>query len=145
MKKLIFPVFIFLFVLLSCTNEKNNSNAATDSTIKNSSIAKVGEDTTIITTSDYKNLVVSNKIVLVDIGAKWCVYCKKLAPLLDDLVSSMPGKFLLVKSDSDRDSNLADSLNISSLPTLLLYKNGILTWRNEGFIDEDAIREKISN
>ena len=104
----------------------------------------IGEGNTVITTNDYKALIHKQAVVLVDVSATWCGPCKKLAPRLDDLVNTMPGEFLLVKSDSDRDRDLADSLGITSLPTLLLYKNGEIVWRNEGLIDEQTIADKIT-
>ena len=143
MKKIICAASVFFFLFTSCSNSTEH-NKNSDTIKPGVPIAPIGEGSGVISTADYKTILSKQTIVLVDVGATWCIYCKKLAPHLDNLVNTMPGKFLLVKSDSDRDQALADSLKITSLPTLLLYKNGELQWRNEGYVDEDVIAGKIS-
>ena len=81
---------------------------------------------------------------MVDFGAKWCTPCKILAPRLDELVKEMGDDFKLIKLDSDRDSKLAQSMNITSLPTLLLYKNGVVIWKNVGLIEKELIAQQIN-
>ncbi len=146
MKKIFFPFCFLFFSLVSCNNEKSNSTISTDSTTKTNPTVPVGEGKTAISPADYKKVVDANPVVLVDVSASWCGPCRRLAPHLDQLAIALSGKFLLIKSDSDRDSDLADSLNISSLPTLLLYQNGKLIWRTEGYADgdENTIAEKIN-
>ena len=81
---------------------------------------------------------------MVDFGAKWCTPCKILAPRLDELVKEMGDDFKLIKLDSDRDSKLAQSMNITSLPTLLLHKNGVVIWKNVGLIEKELIAQQIN-
>lgn len=96
-----------------------------------------------VTTAAYKKIVNSQSIVLVDFGATWCGPCKRLSPRLDELEKEMGDKFKLVKLDSDRDSHLADSMNITALPTLFLYKNGNVVWRNEGLVEKNVVADEI--
>ncbi|GAB4137833.1 MAG: thioredoxin domain-containing protein [Bacteroidia bacterium] len=98
----------------------------------------------VITTGAYKQSVSAQGVVLVDFGATWCGPCKILAPRLEELVAEMPGKFTLVKIDADRDAQLCDSMNITALPTLILYKNGEPQWRNEGLVPKELVAEKIN-
>lgn len=97
-----------------------------------------------VTTAAYRNLVNSQTLVLVDFGAAWCGPCRRLSPLLDELEKEMGDKFKLVKLDSDRDARLADSMRITSLPTLYLYKNGKVVWRNEGFVEKGVVAAQIN-
>lgn len=97
-----------------------------------------------VTTAAYKKAVNSQAIVLVDFGAAWCGPCKRLSPRLDELEKEMGDKFKLVKLDADRDSHLADSMNITSLPTLFLYKNGNVVWRNEGLVEKSVVADEIN-
>src|ERR1041385_1559704 len=114
MKKFLTAIPILFLFLNSCSNSGNNSTASSDTAKKLPVVSPIGEGENEITVADYQTIIKKQNIVLVDFGAKWCVYCKKLAPLLDDLVNnSMPGKFLLVKSDTDRDQALANSLQIT--------------------------------
>ncbi|MDQ3110732.1 MAG: thioredoxin domain-containing protein [Bacteroidota bacterium] len=96
-----------------------------------------------ITTAAYRQLVNSQEIVLVDFAATWCGPCKRLSPLLDELEKEMAGQFKLVKLDTDRDARLADSMKITALPTLYLYKNGKVQWRNEGLVEKEVVSEQI--
>jgi thioredoxin len=97
-----------------------------------------------VTTAAYNTLVNSHSIVLVDFAAEWCGPCKRLSPRLDELKNEMGDKFKLVKLDSDRDARLADSMNITALPTLFLYKNGKVVWRNEGLVEKSVVAEQIN-
>ncbi len=102
------------------------------------------EFTSEVSISAFQELIKSEDIVLVDFGAKWCTPCKILAPRLDELVKEMGDDFKLIKLDSDRDSKLAQSMNITSLPTLLLYKNGVVIWKNVGLIEKELIAQQIN-
>jgi thioredoxin len=96
-----------------------------------------------VTTAAYRKLVNSHDIVLVDFAATWCGPCKRLSPRLDELEKELAGQFKLVKLDSDRDAHLADSMNITALPTLFLYKNGQVQWRNEGLVEKSVVADQI--
>lgn len=98
-----------------------------------------------VTTTAYNKLVTSQSIVLVDFAATWCSPCKLLSPRLDKLEKEMGDKFKLVKLDADRDSHLADSMNITSLPTLFLYKDGQVVWRNEGLVEKSVVADQIKS
>jgi thioredoxin 1 len=96
-----------------------------------------------VTTAAFRSLVNSQSVVLVDFAATWCGPCKRLSPRLDELEKEMGDKFKLVKLDSDRDNHLADSMNITALPTLMLYKDGKIAWRNEGLVDKEVVADQI--
>lgn len=103
-------------------------------------VANAGE----VTTAAFASKVNQDKVVLADFGATWCGPCKMLAPRLEELDKEMAGKFELVKLDADRDAKLSDSMNITALPTLFLYKNGKLLWRNEGLVPKELVASKIN-
>jgi thioredoxin len=103
-----------------------------------------GNEIAEVTADAFNTMLNSQAIVLVDFSATWCGPCQRLAPRLEELKNEMAGKFLLVKLDADRDSHLADAMKITALPTLLLYKNGKLIWRNEGLIDKSVIADQIT-
>ena len=66
----------------------------------------------------------SNKPVLVDYWAEWCGPCKMVAPILEEVASDMSEKLTVGKVDVDANQELAAQLNIMSIPTLILFKDG---------------------
>ena len=71
-----------------------------------------------------KEVISSDKLVLVDLYATWCGPCKALAPILEDLEKKYDGKVKAVKINVDDEESLAVKLGIISVPTVVFYKNG---------------------
>ena len=97
-----------------------------------------------VSLDQYKSFVKDKKVVLVDFTATWCGPCKMLAPSLHELESELAGKFELLKVDVDRDRPVAEYMNIAAMPTLVLYKDGEIQWRNEGLVPKELVAEKIN-
>ena len=66
----------------------------------------------------------SDKPVLVDFWATWCGPCRMIAPLISQLAEKYNGKIKVCKADVDENAELASSYGVSSIPTLLIFKNG---------------------
>jgi len=62
--------------------------------------------------------------VLVDFWAEWCMPCKMLAPILDELAGEYAGKIKFGKMDTDSNRDTSLKFNITAIPTLILIKNG---------------------
>ena len=80
----------------------------------------------------FADIIRGEKPVLVDFHAEWCGPCKMMPPILDELRRLMGDKIRILKVDVDRNRQLADSLNISGVPTLMLFQNGKTLWRQSG-------------
>jgi rhodanese-related sulfurtransferase len=76
-------------------------------------------------------------MVLVDFGTTWCPPCKKMEPVLKNLLERNPGKFSLLKVDGDRDRELLKKFEVTALPVFILFKEGKQVWRKEGIFSED--------
>jgi thioredoxin 1 len=71
-----------------------------------------------------KEVLESDKPVLVDFWAEWCGPCRALAPILDDLAEEYGEKATLVKVNIDENPTLADQYGIMSIPAVYLFSNG---------------------
>ena len=80
----------------------------------------------------FGDIIKGDTPVLVDFTATWCGPCKTMKPILDELHQIMGESLRILKIDIDRNPAAATSLNVSSVPTLMLYKKGQLLWRQSG-------------
>jgi thioredoxin 1 len=83
--------------------------------------------------------------VLVDFYADWCVPCKWVLPVLDDIEKHFNGKIILHKIDIDTHTEIAKSLSILSVPTLILFKEKKEVWRMRGFDLPPILIKSISS
>ncbi|QQR97945.1 MAG: thioredoxin [Sphingobacteriales bacterium] len=96
-------------------------------------------DDSTITLDAYKQLISKNKLVLVDFYAPWCAPCKILSPIVESVEKEMNGTFKLEKLNYDNCNELVKPLQISSIPLIILYKNGQEVWRKKGISTKDEI------
>jgi len=87
--------------------------------------------------AEYLQKIPSDKTVLVDFGAEWCPPCKKMNILLKDLQDSHGAKFILIKIDGAKQTDLVKEMNIEEFPTFILYKNGQPVWKKQGLVDKN--------
>ncbi len=100
-------------------------------------------DTPGMSAQSFEQLLQSEKLVLVDFGAKWCPPCKKLALILEKVSTDLKQQVNLVKLDVDQNPELTQLKQVTVLPALFLYKDKKLVWQQTGFLDEVALRKVI--
>ena len=91
----------------------------------------------------FGEIINGSKPVLVDFSAEWCGPCKMMKPILDDLHQILGDKARIIKLDVDRNPAVAQSFNISGVPTLILFKNGQVLWRHSGVMQARQIASVI--
>ncbi len=96
-----------------------------------------------LTTESFLKLVTKDKLVLVDFNAVWCGPCKKLKPIVYKLAEKYNGKMEVLAIDVDKENVLANQMNITGIPLLILYKSGKEVWRNMGLIGEKELEAII--
>ena len=98
-----------------------------------------------ITSNNFeKEVVKSEKPVLVDFGADWCAPCKIIAPVVEALAKELEGKVKVAKSNVDQSPELATELSVLNIPTLILFKNGKEVSRIIGVNSKEAVKAKIN-
>jgi thioredoxin 1 len=83
--------------------------------------------------------------VLVDFWAAWCAPCRMLAPVVDAIADKYEGKAKVVKLNVDENALTSGKYNIKGIPTLLLFKNGVIKEQIVGNTTKDTISKMIDN
>lgn len=100
--------------------------------------------TETISDQQYQDLIDSDKLVLVDFYADWCIPCKKMEPTLKEIARELKDKLVVVRIDADANHGLCRKLRVQALPTLKLYKSKNLVWEQAGIIGEAELRNQLA-
>ena len=96
----------------------------------------------IVESNEFKSEIESG-ITVVDFFATWCGPCKMLAPVLEGLAGEMEGKVKFIKVDIDQSLDLANEFQISSVPTMIIFKDGQKAEQLVGFLPKERIQQAI--
>ena len=100
----------------------------------------------IISTSEFRSQVEGKEgVVVVDFFATWCGPCKMLAPVFEALGEEMDGKARFLKLDVDQSLEIAQQFRISTVPTMMIFKDGKAVESLVGFMPKDAIVQKVKS
>lgn len=96
----------------------------------------------IIEEKDFKNEI-EKGVVLVDFFATWCMPCRMMAQILEEVDEEVSSYAKIVKVDVDQSENLAKTFGVMSIPTLILFKNGEMVEKNVGVMQKNQCVELI--
>ena len=95
---------------------------------------------------NWKTEVLDSEIpVLVDFWAEWCGPCKAIAPTLEELATDLAGKVKIAKVDVDNNQKLAGDYGIRSIPTLLVFKGGVVQEQMVGAANKADLQAKLDS
>lgn len=98
-----------------------------------------------ITKDNFNKEVVKSKLpVIVDFWAEWCMPCKAISPVIDEIAGEFYGRFTVAKINVDEDAELAADLMVMNIPTLVFFKDGREINRAVGALSKKEILKKIN-
>src|SRR6478609_2765171 len=92
---------------------------------------------------NFGEVINSEELVLVDFYADWCGPCKIMAPELEKLATEMAGIAKVIKVNVEKNQAAASAYRIQGIPTLILFQNGEILWRQAGATDANSLRKII--
>ena len=96
-----------------------------------------------VTDQDFDNVIQGGKPVLVDFWAPWCGPCRIIGPIVEELAPSYEGRAVITKMNVDDNPAVAQRLGVTSIPTLMMFKNGKLVDRVVGAMPKGELQKFI--
>jgi len=97
----------------------------------------------VITDANFKEILDTDKPVLVDFWAEWCGPCKMIGPLVKELANDYEGKAVIAKVNVDENPSTSAEFGIRSIPTLLIFKNGEIVDKQIGAVPKAVLAGKL--
>jgi len=96
-----------------------------------------------VTDQNQSDMVSQHSLLVIDCYADWCGPCRMIAPVIQEMAGEYSGRVSFGKVDVDSNQGVARQYNVSSIPTLLFFKDGQLADRLVGALPKPALKEKV--
>jgi len=94
--------------------------------------------------NSFKEIIQSEKPVLVDFFATWCGPCKMMTPILHDVKTALGDKVSVIKIDVDKNPEVSGQFQVQSVPTLIIFQKGEVKWRQSGVVQARDLKTVLS-
>lgn len=84
----------------------------------------------------FKDVISGDKLVLADFFATWCQPCKTMHPVLEQVKEILGDRIRIIKVDVDKFNTTASQYGVRAVPTLILFRNGEILWRQSGALSK---------
>ena len=111
--------------------------------LKNTPDAPENKNIVILDSGNYQHQL-KNGIALVDFWASWCMPCKMMGPILNDVADGIDGKAKICKVDVQQHQDISAKFSVRNIPTLILFKNGKEINRFVGVKSKDFLMKEIN-
>ncbi len=103
------------------------------------------EDNEIVaTTANFQNEILSSSLpVLVDFWAPWCAPCRMIAPVVAEIANEYAGRLKVARLNVDENQEISARYGVMSIPTLALFKGGVVVDQVVGAVPKRAITTKV--
>ena len=91
----------------------------------------------------FNDIITSDQPVLVDFFATWCMPCKMMHPILEEVKAALGDRIRIIKVDVDKNDVIANQYRIQSIPTLMLFRQGEQLWRTSGVVQKAELLATI--
>ncbi|MBO8478268.1 MAG: thioredoxin [Bacteroidetes bacterium] len=98
-----------------------------------------------VTDSNFKDILATDKLVMVDFWATWCGPCRAIAPFVEELAKEYEGRAVIAKCNVDECQEVPVQYGIRNIPTLLFFKNGQLVDKMVGAAPKSDLAKKIDS
>ena len=92
----------------------------------------------------FNDVINSGQLVLADFFATWCGPCKAMHPVLEQLKANLGDRLRIIKVDVDKHGITAETYNVQAVPTLILFRNGQVLWRQSGAMPLNQLQAVVN-
>ena len=92
---------------------------------------------------NFDTIINDSRPVIVDFHAIWCSPCKMQSPILKEVAAELGDRVKIIKIDVDQNNEIAGRYSVQSVPTLIIFKNGKLIWRQSGVVSKNQLKSVL--